>query len=1030
MSVIGFVGLDQLSLQLASSLLRSGYAVQAFEDVVALVVLISHADQINDLRFGHESALKGLRKDAVIILHSTILPAHIQKLEKRLTAEDLERIFIISSGQSDAITRARPVLSAMSEKLYVFEGALGAGSKIKMVIELLEGIHFVSSVEAISLGAQAGIHPWIIYDIISNAAGNSCRYCVTLLLDILLLDSILQGPQFLHLNVEVKPYLLHPFLSSGCISRFIMDPFGCTKFELKLEDDEVCGNKEELGSHANDPIQSLTKNDVLEMQFNSEEDANDFYNQYAKVVGFSIRKDTRTMQATKVLSRKWVCSRQGQRAKQHLARIDRKRAARALTRVGCDAHFHIRYNLDVGKYIVTHFNMEHDHPLATSPCVPFLRSHRFVKIPDKAQVKNLHDVGVMTSQIMDLLVQQSGSFANVGFIHKDLHNYIQAERKLEMKDGDAECALTYLCAKADADPYFFYKYDKDQENRLDKLFWADSRSRLDYAAFGDVLVFNTTYKMNAYNKPFVIFAGVNNHFETTIFACSLLVDETIATYTWVLQKLLEAMDNKRPVSMLTDGDMAMREAIQKVFSSAKHHLCNWHMHRNAQQNVRVDGFEGHFKHLMDVDANEVVFEEAWSKMVKKYGLQNNKWVSDTYNNKGMWAQSYLRGHFSAGMKSSQRCEGMHAFFNERLKRKLKLFKFVRCFDMALYRLRNKEADAGAKTGNSDPCLTTTLQPLEKHAATIFTRRLFLMFRNEIIEEALLIFDGRKEEFDHRIYKFSKYTEFGSTWEVSYHPATSIMKCSCKKFKFFGFPCSHMISVMKCEHITEIPPSCVMHRWTKQARKVGEPYCEAQFSSTFTQETRFGVLCSSFTEMCYCASQTSKGFEEARNAFFTMTCRMKQLCMAKGTNVDEGKSSLPPFGVGDPKVVNTKGNTGGSYTAKPRKPRQCQCCRVVGHTWRTCPQNDHKTGQVGSNLFEEYDDYDLIGTPTPFTPRRPRNNMRPCKTHPVKRRLFVIKVDTSPVQLSKDVNDLRSCDAQVVQNSAFTDADTSLECCCG
>ncbi|GFY95418.1 ketose-bisphosphate aldolase class-II family protein [Actinidia rufa] len=43
-----------------------------------------------------------------------------------------------------------------------------------MVTELLEGIHFVASVEAISLGAQAGIHPWILYDIISNAAGNSC----------------------------------------------------------------------------------------------------------------------------------------------------------------------------------------------------------------------------------------------------------------------------------------------------------------------------------------------------------------------------------------------------------------------------------------------------------------------------------------------------------------------------------------------------------------------------------------------------------------------------------------------------------------------------------------------------------------------------------------------------------------------------------------------------------------------------------------------------------------------------------------
>lgn len=42
-----------------------------------------------------------------------------------------EKTKIISSGQSDAITRARPILSAMSEKLYVFEGALGAGRVFK-----------------------------------------------------------------------------------------------------------------------------------------------------------------------------------------------------------------------------------------------------------------------------------------------------------------------------------------------------------------------------------------------------------------------------------------------------------------------------------------------------------------------------------------------------------------------------------------------------------------------------------------------------------------------------------------------------------------------------------------------------------------------------------------------------------------------------------------------------------------------------------------------------------------------------------
>ncbi|CAL5400712.1 unnamed protein product [Camellia sinensis] len=157
-----------------------------------------------------------------------------------------------------------------------------------------------------------------------------------------------------------------------------MDPFGCTKFERKLEDDEVCGNKEELGSHANDPIQSLTKNDVLEMQFNSEEDAN-------------------TIKMLKLWDLALGKTREQCRQQRFLVENGYAQAARALTRVGCDAHFRIRYNLDVGKYIVTHFNMEHNHPLATSPCVPFLRSHRFVKIPDKAQVKTLHDVGVKTS---------------------------------------------------------------------------------------------------------------------------------------------------------------------------------------------------------------------------------------------------------------------------------------------------------------------------------------------------------------------------------------------------------------------------------------------------------------------------------------------------------------------------------------------------------------------------------------------------------------------------------------------------------
>ncbi|KAK4778790.1 hypothetical protein SAY86_006318 [Trapa natans] len=213
-TVVGFVGLDALSLEMASPLLRSGYKLQAFEiggplmddflkqggdqcsspmeaakGAAAVIVLISHPDQINDILFGPVGACKGLQEDAIVILHSSILPSYIEKLENRLTEEgkvqfvvdtyvskktsDAGKLLITCSGKLEAISRAQPILSAISDKLFIFDEEIGAGSKTKLVNELLEAIHVVASMEAISIGCKAGIHPWIIYDIISNAAGNS-----------------------------------------------------------------------------------------------------------------------------------------------------------------------------------------------------------------------------------------------------------------------------------------------------------------------------------------------------------------------------------------------------------------------------------------------------------------------------------------------------------------------------------------------------------------------------------------------------------------------------------------------------------------------------------------------------------------------------------------------------------------------------------------------------------------------------------------------------------------------------------------
>ena len=63
----------------------------------------------------------------------------------------------------------------------------------------------------------------------------------------------------------------------------------------------------------------------------------------------------------------------------------------------------------------------------------------------------------------------------------------------------------------------------------------------------------------------LLLVGVSHHMQTTIFGCALLVNETVKMYTWVLKTLIGAMNNKMPMLVVTDGDKAMRAAIEKYF---------------------------------------------------------------------------------------------------------------------------------------------------------------------------------------------------------------------------------------------------------------------------------------------------------------------------------------------------------------------------------------------------------------------------------------------------------------------------------
>jgi hypothetical protein len=77
------------------------------------------------------------------------------------------------------MSKANPVLAAMSgkpENICYVEGGVGAASSMKLINQLLAGVHIIAAAEAMAFGAKLGLDTRSLYEIIKNAAGGSWMF--------------------------------------------------------------------------------------------------------------------------------------------------------------------------------------------------------------------------------------------------------------------------------------------------------------------------------------------------------------------------------------------------------------------------------------------------------------------------------------------------------------------------------------------------------------------------------------------------------------------------------------------------------------------------------------------------------------------------------------------------------------------------------------------------------------------------------------------------------------------------------------
>ncbi|WP_324043050.1 L-threonate dehydrogenase [Aeromonas dhakensis] len=162
------------------------------ETLDAVLLLVVNAVQVRKILFGEHGLAAHLKPGTGIMISSTIAAEEAASLARELAALELPMLdapvsggaikaeagemTVMAAGADAAFYQLQPVLDAVAGKVYRVGSEPGQGSTVKIVHQLLAGVHIAVAAEAMALASRAGISLDLMYDVVTHAAGNSWMF--------------------------------------------------------------------------------------------------------------------------------------------------------------------------------------------------------------------------------------------------------------------------------------------------------------------------------------------------------------------------------------------------------------------------------------------------------------------------------------------------------------------------------------------------------------------------------------------------------------------------------------------------------------------------------------------------------------------------------------------------------------------------------------------------------------------------------------------------------------------------------------
>ncbi|KAJ4771169.1 Protein FAR1-RELATED SEQUENCE 11 [Rhynchospora pubera] len=553
--------------------------------------------------------------------------------------------------------------------------------------------------------------------------------------------------------------------------------------------------------------------------FQTAEEAQEHYTRFAKVNGFAIRTERSKGNSNHplgVYKRELVCHRAGAYRPRKMVEQKRQRNKKS-NRCKCEAGMIIKKNVSKGisRWIVVQFSNEHNHEMLDSDEVRQLPAYRNISSIDRERALVLSKAGCTVNLIMRSLEMEKGLRpGQLTFTERDLRNFLQVSKSINIENEGTE--LLNAC-KEMKERYsdFKFEFSVNSDGTLENICWTYPDCVRAYAIFGDAVVFDTTYRLYAYDRPVGVWFGMDNYGNAICFGCSLLQDEKPSSYQWALQSFVCLMDGKYPQTLLTDLDMSLKEAVMNKLPSTKHAFAPWYITSKIQSwfspslSPLFEKLVSEFNRVRNLSCLEE-FSDQWSKMVSEFRLASDRHVNLLAYNRENWTLPFLRGCFFGCLIGGVDFPALiKGFFKGLLSSQTRLRDFVEQVRVAI-ELQNQAGEESTMRQNYQNMSTRTCMPMEEHAASILTPYAFNLFRQELIPSTqFAVYETHKEAYlvRHRLQPAGGQVVMC---------VGSDLQCSCKEFESSGILCRHALRVLSLKNCFTLPDKYLLMRWRRES----------------------------------------------------------------------------------------------------------------------------------------------------------------------------------------------------------------------